>query len=64
MAKLIYDNVEMGWRCSHCDGLFGNDEIFRAFNYDSFNKHCFNPFFCMDCGERIVDVDMRGFEKE
>lgn len=61
MAKLIYDNREMGWRCSSCDGIFGDEEVFRAFNYDTFDKCCFSPIYCMDCGMLINDVEMEGY---
>ena len=58
MAKLVYNNKEMGWECSHCGTLYSDDEVRRMFGYNLFMKSNFSPSYCMDCGILFEDVEM------
>ena len=64
MPKLIYNDLEQGWECSNCGGLFSSEELARVFDYDTSDleeqrnyKRNIISSYCMDCGCLWEDID-------
>ena len=54
--KLVWDELECGWKCSDCGALYGEDEVARMFDYNLQTAKNFHDGYCMDCGGRFTEV--------
>lgn len=63
MAKLVYNEREMGWECSVCGGLYSADELSRVFEYETSDLDEQRNYkrdiasHCMDCGCLWTEID-------
>ena len=57
MKKLLkWNKLENCFECGRCEGLFGKDDLARAFNYTEDVTKESNPTYCMDCGVLWLSV--------
>lgn len=54
--KLVWNDLELGWECSDCGAIYGEEEVARMFNYDEQTSQNFTAGYCMDCGVRFEEV--------
>lgn len=56
--KLVWNELELGWECSDCGAIYGEEEVARMFDYNTQNAENFHSGYCMDCGIRFEEVVM------
>ena len=54
--KLVWNDLELGWECSDCGAIYGEEEVARMFNYNEQTANNFTGGYCMDCGVRFEEV--------
>ena len=57
MATLKWNELEEGWECSACGGLYSELEVLRMFGYNSQTPENFNESYCMDCGQLLTGCE-------
>ena len=56
--KLIWNELEHGWKCSECGALYSTEEVERVFSYREQVPKNFDESYCMDCGCSWTEVEI------
>lgn len=62
--KLKWNKLENCFECVECGGLYGEEELSRAFEYSLTLEENFRPCHCMDCGVLWTEVEMEDYDGE